>query len=91
MCPVSQLRHKVVECDNRACEVQGRVRCVGEVVAEAEVFCFGGDCDTVTFRQVRGIELFLLDVISLLKRVEGRYEPQLDFRSGNLHSNSSLD
>ena len=68
---VPHLRHVIVECDDWACEVQGRIHSVCEVIAKTEVFSFCGDGDAVALGEVGGIKLFLLDVISLQEKGRG--------------------
>lgn len=59
------MRYVVVESYNGANEVEGGVDGVGEVVAEAVISRGGGGADTVVFREVGGVELFLLELISM--------------------------
>jgi hypothetical protein len=61
---IACLRDVIVEGEDWACEIERRVHGVGEVVEEGEIVRFGGDGDAVTLGEVRGVELFLLDVIS---------------------------
>ncbi|KAJ8112196.1 hypothetical protein OPT61_g5387 [Boeremia exigua] len=63
---VAGLGDVVVEGEDGAGEVEGRVHGVGEVVAEGEVVGLGGDGDAVALGEVGGVELLLLDVISLM-------------------------
>ena len=66
--PVFALRDVVVVGDDRADEVERGVDGVGEVVAEVVVFCRGGGADAIVFGEVGGVELFLLELISMRVR-----------------------
>lgn len=62
---IVELVNVVVEGQNRAGQVQGRVQSVGEVVAEVVQPRRRGESHTVTFREVGRIKLFLLYFISI--------------------------
>ena len=57
---VPLLGDPVVESHDWAGEVEWRVHCVSEIVAERKVRGFGRNSDAVALGQIRGIELFLL-------------------------------
>ena len=73
---IAALGDVVVECQDGAGEVEGRVEGVGEVVAEGEVGWFGGDGDAIALGEIGRVELFLLDVISLILMMEKGDEPR---------------
>ena len=61
---MAQLRDVVVEGEDGAGEVEGRVESVGEVGAEGVDGGFGGDRDAITFGKGGRVELFLLGGVS---------------------------
>lgn len=62
---VFALRDVVVVGDDGADEIERGVDGVGEVVAEVIVSCGGGGADAIVFGEVGGVELFLLELISM--------------------------
>ena len=65
---VPLLRDPIVERHDRTSEVQWRVHCIGKVVAKGEVLWLSRNSDTIALGEVRGIELLLLDVISMISK-----------------------
>jgi hypothetical protein len=63
--PVAELGHVVVEGYDGAGEIERRVQSVGEVIPKGVVRGFGGDGDAVALGEIRGIELFVVGVISV--------------------------
>lgn len=59
------MRDVVVEGYDGADEIEGSVDGIGEVVAEVVVSCRGGGANTIVFGEVGGVELFLLELISM--------------------------
>lgn len=62
---VFALRYVVVEGYDGTDEVEGGVDGIGKVVAEVVVSCGSGGADAIVFREVGGVELFLLELISM--------------------------
>lgn len=66
---VALLRSPVVEGEDGTGEVERRVHGVSEIVAEGEVLGFRRDGHAVALGEVGGVELFLLEVISLINEL----------------------
>lgn len=62
---VFALRNIVVVGYDGADKVKRGVDGIGEVIAEVVVSCRGGGADAIVFREVGGVELFLLELISM--------------------------
>ena len=61
---VFQLGDIIIECDDWPRKVEWGIDCVGNVVAEVVVFGICGDCYTVSFGGIGGVQLLLLMGIS---------------------------
>jgi hypothetical protein len=57
------LRNIVIKCKNRTGKIKRRIKGVCNIVSSAKGCWFGRDGDSVTFRQGRRIQLFLLEAI----------------------------
>ena len=74
MRPVAELRDEVVKGDDGTGKVEWGIEGVCEVIAEGKVGRFCRYSYTVSFREIGGIELLLLGVISLIEDGDGEME-----------------
>lgn len=86
------MRDVVVKGDDWANEIERGVDGVSEVVAEVVVSCGGRGADAIIFREVGGVELFLLELISTCWNGVGFFNdiPRAGYRLCGPNSSSSL-
>ena len=61
---IALLRDVIIERQDGASQVEGRIQRICKIISKGVVLRFGREINTVAFREVRGIELLLLMIIS---------------------------